>query len=120
MGYADFFFLPDAELPYDEKAFEKRLRAPGTAELLAKFKDRLAVAEPFDAATLEKLLHEFVAAEGIQPGQIIHALRVAVTGKAVGPGLFDCLAILGRESVLARLDCALARLAAGPAGGTGS
>jgi glutamyl-tRNA synthetase len=111
LGYADFFFLADAELPYDEKAFDKRLRGPGTAELLAKFKDRLAVAEPFDAAALERLLHEFVAAEGIEPGQIIHALRVAVTGKAVGPGLFDCLAILGRASVLARLERALSRLA---------
>ncbi len=110
LAYADFFFVGDEQLTYDEKAFDKRVRAPGTAELLARFKDRLAAADPFEPATLEKLLHDFVTAEGIQTGQIIHALRVAVTGKAVGPGLFDCLAILGKASALARLERALRRL----------
>jgi glutamyl-tRNA synthetase len=37
----------------------------------------------------------------------VHAVRVAVTGKTVGPGLYDCLAILGRERSLARLEKAL-------------
>ena len=68
LAYADFFFVADDQLRYDEKAFDKRLRAPGAAELLAKFKDRLAAAEPFEPAALEKLLHDFVAAEGIQTG----------------------------------------------------
>ena len=40
-------------------------------------------------------------------GDIIHAVRVAVTGKTVGPGLYDCLAILGREKSLARIARAL-------------
>ena len=110
LAYADFFFVADEQLRYDEKAFDKRVRAAGTAELLAKFKDRLAAAEPFEPAALEKLLHEFVAAQRVQIGQIIHAVRVAVTGKAVGPGLFDCLAILGKASVLARLERALGRI----------
>ena len=60
--------------------------------------------------TLEKLLQDFVQAEGVNVGQIIHALRVAVTGKAVGFGVFDSLAILGREHCLARIDRALNRL----------
>ena len=38
---------------------------------------------------------------------MIHALRVAVTGKSVGPGLYDCLAILGRAACLQRIDRAL-------------
>ena len=46
-------------------------------------------------------------AKGIKIGQIVHALRVAVTGKAVGFGLFETLAILGRERCLARIDRAL-------------
>ena len=54
-------------------------------------------------------MHEFVAAEGIKIGEIIHAVRVAVTGKSVGLGLFDTLAILGRESALRRIDRALAK-----------
>ena len=52
-------------------------------------------------------MHEFVAAEGVKVGDLIHALRIAVTGKPVGPGLYDCLAILGREKCLERIDSVL-------------
>ena len=107
LAYADFFFRGDDQFPFDEKAFDKRLRAPGAAELLAKFRPLLADLADFQPARIEVLLHDFVAAEGVAVGQIIHALRVAVTGKAVGPGLFDCLAILGKASCLARIDRAL-------------
>ena len=55
-------------------------------------------------------MQDLVRSEGIAIGQIIHALRVAVTGKAIGFGLFETLAILGRERSLARINQALARL----------
>lgn len=107
----DDFFTLDAELPFDEQAFDKRIRsAADTPVLLRKFRDVLATAEPFDAARLEELLKAFLEREGIKIGQIIHALRVAVTGKSVGFGVFETLAILGRERCLARIDRALARL----------
>jgi glutamyl-tRNA synthetase len=110
LDYAGFFLTADA-LPYDEAAFEKRLRKPPeAARLLARFEERLAAVEPFDAATLEKAVQDFVQAEGIKPDQIIHALRVAVTGKAIGFGLYESLAILGREHCRARIDRALQRL----------
>jgi glutamyl-tRNA synthetase len=105
------FFVPDDRLTYDDAAFDKRIRKPSEAAgLLAKFKGALAATDPFDAATVEKRLHEFVQVEGVQIGQVIHALRVAVTGKAVGFGLFESLAILGKEQCLARIDRALGRL----------
>jgi glutamyl-tRNA synthetase len=114
LDYTDFF-TPDERLPYDEKAFDKRLRqAPDAAARLAQLHDRLAAAEPFDAAALERLLHQFVAEQEIEIGQIIHALRVALTGKAVGFGMFDTMAILGRPRCLARVQRALARCAAPP------
>jgi glutamyl-tRNA synthetase len=69
----------------------------------------LQTAEPFDAPTLDRALHEFVEREGIQIGQIIHAVRVAVTGKAVGFGLFETLALLGRERCLQRIDSTITR-----------
>ena len=110
LDYADFF-LADDQLPYDEKAFQNRLRKPPeAADLLGKLREQLATVEPFDVETLDKLLHDFVEANQIKIGQVIHALRVAATGKAVGFGLFDILAILGRESCLARIDRALASL----------
>lgn len=110
LDYEDFFTADD-ELTYDAKAFDKRLRnAPEAAELLTKFKDELARAEPFTAENLDRVLHAFVESQEIKIAQLIHPLRVAVTGKAVGFGLFDTLAILGREACLARIDQALARL----------
>jgi glutamyl-tRNA synthetase len=59
-------------------------------------------------ASLEKLLHDFVAEKQIKTGDVIHAIRVATTGKSVGPGLYDCLEILGKEKCLQRIDQALA------------
>lgn len=101
----DDFFTPDDQLGYDEKDFEKRIRKPAEAvPLLQALHDELAVVDPFDAPALEKLLHAFVERQGIKIAQIIHALRVAVTGKSVGFGLFDTLAILGKQSVLRRIE----------------
>jgi glutamyl-tRNA synthetase len=105
----DDFFVADSQLQFDEAALDKRLRKPAAArELLAKYRDQLTLAEPFEPAALEKLTHGFVEANGVKTGDIVHAVRVAVTGKAVGFGLFDTLAILGRERCLARIDRALA------------
>ena len=107
----DYFFLPDEAIKYDDKAFAKRIRKPAEAGgLLEKFKNELASADHFDAATLETALKQFVEREDIKIGQIIHALRVALTGKAVGFGVFETLAVLGRESCVARIERAVVRI----------
>src|SRR6476620_442699 len=104
----DDFFVADGDLQIDESAFDKRVRKPATArDLLGLYRERLAQAEPFNPESLEKLTHEFVETNGIKIGDIVHAVRVAVTGKAVGFGLFETLAILGRERCLARIDRAI-------------
>ncbi len=109
----DEFYVADDALACDEKAFDKRLRQPAeAARLLRDFAGELAAAPAFDAAALEALAQSFVAARGLGLGSIVHAARVAVTGKAIGFGLFDILAILGRDRVLTRIERALARLAA--------
>ena len=107
------FFQDDAAFPYDEKAFRKRVGAPGAADRLRRFRPALETVEPFDAPTLDAALHRFVEAEGIKIGQIIHAVRVAVTGKGVGFGLFEALEILGRAACLVRIDRALDAAEAG-------
>ena len=113
LDYADFF-LPDEELPYDEKAFQKRIaKPPEAADLLGRFRQRLAACDSFEAEPLEALMRGFTEDEGIKLGQIIHAVRVAATGKAVGFGLFEILEVLGRERTLARIERALERLEAG-------
>ena len=106
LAFADFFQADD-QLEYDESAFDKHLRQGDGAALLANFRDRLTVAEPFDAPTLESLMQEFIAQRQIKIGQVIHAVRVAVTGKSVGLGLFDSLAILGKERCLRRIENAI-------------
>ncbi|HJQ79839.1 MAG TPA: glutamate--tRNA ligase [Lacipirellulaceae bacterium] len=107
LDYEDLF-QSDDRLQYDEQALEKRVIKPAEArELLRKFRTELQEVEPFTAERLEQLLQSFVEAQGIKPGDIVHAVRVAVTGKAVGFGLFETLAILGRERSLARIDRAL-------------
>ncbi len=108
--YADFF-TPDDQLLYDQRAFEKRLRKPAEAAgLLTEYRERLAVLDAFDAFTAESLetdMRSFAEEKEIKIGQIIHAVRVAVTGKAVGFGLFEAMEILGKERCLARIDRAL-------------
>jgi glutamyl-tRNA synthetase len=105
-----FLFVSDDALVYDDAAYEKRIRnAPEAADLLAKFREVLTTVQPFDAPTLDKALHNFVADQGIQMGQIIHALRVAVTGQAIGFGLFETLAILGYDRCAARIGLAMER-----------
>ncbi len=112
LDFSDFF-TPDDELVYDEKAFAKRIEKPDDAiGLLTEFRGQLEVAQEFDGGALEACLKEWVETQGITIGQIIHALRVAVTGKAAGFGMFETLAILGKASCLARIDraCQLAAL----------
>jgi glutamyl-tRNA synthetase len=107
LAYADFFFLADDAYLFEAEATDKHLRKPEVAERLRRFRERLAALEVFDVESLERTMHEFLAAEQIKIGAVIHAIRVAVTGKAVGPGLYDCLSLLGKQKSLARLDRAL-------------
>jgi glutamyl-tRNA synthetase len=104
------FFVADEALVIDEKASQKRFAVAGTPELLRRLRDRLATVSPFTAAATEAVLRDFVEAEQIKIGDLIHPLRLAVTGKTVGLGMFDALAILGRDQSLARIDRALARV----------
>jgi glutamyl-tRNA synthetase len=110
LDYADFF-LPDDKLPYDEKAFDKRIRnAPGAVELLRDLKSLLSTFDEFSAEALEPSIKKFAEEHNLQMAQIVHPLRIALTGKGIGFGLFDTLAILGRDRSLARIDRALNRV----------
>ena len=111
LDYADFY-TPDDELQYDAQAFDKRIAKPDRArELLAELAAELPAVAPFDPPTLEAFLHRFVETRGLKIGDIVHALRVAVTGKPVGFGLFDALAILGAERSVRRIKQAAERSA---------
>jgi glutamyl-tRNA synthetase len=104
-----FFF--GEEVTYDEKAFQKRIGAPGAAERLADYARWLAGLDEatWEAATLEQGTAGWLAERGLALGDIVHAVRVAVTGVGAGPGLFDCLALIGKPVALRRIEGALAR-----------
>ena len=102
------FFTEDDQIEYEPKAFKKRIVKPENAvELLAKLADYLEQASVQSSGEFDRVVHEFVEQQEIQIGQIIHALRVAITGKAAGVGLFDAMAILGKESCVARIRRAI-------------
>jgi glutamyl-tRNA synthetase len=105
------FFVADDVLAYDEKEFDKQVRSAAAVELLGKFRERLAAVPTYTAEALEDMLKAFVAEQNIKLGQLIHPLRIALTGKTVGIGLYETLVILGQTRCLARIDRALARVA---------
>jgi glutamyl-tRNA synthetase len=105
------FFIADDALSCDGPELAKQFAAPGVRELLADFGVRLTACEPFEPAVLENELKAFVAERQLKVGQLVHPLRYAVTGRTIGLGLYDALAILGRERSLARLERALAAVA---------
>jgi len=115
IAYADFFFR---DVKYDETAFEKRLLKSGAKEILLKYRDklfadghlRIMALDIWDSIKIESLTHEFLREQNLKIGDLVHAVRVAVTGKAVGPGLYDCLAILGKQVTLERLERAISEI----------
>jgi len=106
------YFFTDA-LKHDPDAVKKRLKKDGVPTLLAELDGVLATTDPYDLATLEQAVHDYAQSHGHPMGQVVNPLRVATTGQGVGPGLYDCLVILGRDSCRARIAATLAMLRAG-------
>jgi glutamyl-tRNA synthetase len=104
--YGSFFFTKDPE--YDMQAVKKRVQKAGVPEALHEFAKVLADVQPFEPDKLEEALEAFCEGRGMKVGDMNHALRVATTGVMIGPGVYECLAILGREETLRRIELALA------------
>ena len=104
LNYAAFFFR---DPQYDAKAVKQRLHKEGIAEALREFAEIMKATEPFDVPTLEAKLQTFSEAKQMKAGDLNHALRVAATGVMIGPGVFECLVILGKEETRRRIELAL-------------
>ncbi len=94
-----FFFTED--YPYDEKSVEKRLRKEGVKELLLDLAERFEKLPEWTTAAGEAMVKELSQGNGMGPW--VHPIRVAVSGRMDGPGLFEMLELLGRERTVARL-----------------
>jgi glutamyl-tRNA synthetase len=92
------------EVEYDAEAVKKHLSSPDALAHLAAVRDTCAAAGEFTAAALEPALRALADARGVKAGVLIHPTRVAVTGRAESPGIFDVLELLGRDRVVGRID----------------
>ncbi len=99
---AGYFFTEN--YPFDQEAVKKRLKKDGVPALLAALRARFAALPFFDAVSTEAALREEATAHGLNAADLIHPLRVTVSGLPGGPSLFHMLEVLGRDRVLARLE----------------
>ena len=95
-------FLANA-VTYDPAAVDKHLNTAGLEGHVSALADVFEGLTPFDERTSEEALRRLADARGVKAGALIHATRVALTGRAVSPGLFEVAALVGQPRVVARL-----------------
>lgn len=96
------YFFED-EYPLDEKSVHKRLMAPGAGDHLKLIHDAYSATEDFSAENLEAVLQKTAEDNGLKPADLIHPVRVAVSGQGGGPSLYHMLEVIGKERVLERI-----------------
>lgn len=98
-----FFEEPEG---YAEKGVRQYFR-PGSEALLDAARDIVAHVDSYDNGTIEAAYRQAAERLGVSAGHLIHPTRLALTGRTVGPGLFDIMRLLGRERCLRRLERAM-------------
>ncbi|ANY20714.1 Glutamate--tRNA ligase [Tsuneonella dongtanensis] len=96
------FLFKQRPLQMDEKA--AALLTDDARALLARISARLSSESDWTVAALEANLKGFAEEQGLGLGKLAQPMRAALTGTTTSPGIFDVLALLGREEALARLD----------------
>ena len=97
-----------AHVSYDPEAVAKQWKdRPATVDLLSSVRNTLAAVEPWEPPVMEEALRTQAERRGVGAGKLFQPLRVALTGLTVSAGIFDVLALLGRDRALARIDDAL-------------
>jgi glutamyl-tRNA synthetase len=96
----DYLFLDEFVL--DEDAREKHFSQDICKQLL-ELSDRIEGVEEYDAPNVEKVFRSFASASGAEAAELVHPVRIALTGKTVGPGLFETMEVLGKGKTIERL-----------------
>jgi glutamyl-tRNA synthetase len=104
---AEFYFRGDFD--FDEKAAKKHL-TQNIKEPLEVLIARIESSPELSEKGLEEIFQEIVSSKGIKLGALAQAVRVAITGKAASPGIYEVMKILGKDEALKRLSRALLRL----------
>ena len=106
LARAGYLFTQDLVLTPEMKA---ELQAKDLSREFGLLADRLAQAEPFDMASTEKIFRDLVAELNIPSGDLVHPVRLALSASSIGPGLFETMAVLGKELTVVRLRMAFAQ-----------
>jgi glutamyl-tRNA synthetase len=93
--------------PADDPGAREKWLSDGGRDALAAARGALQSTEPFDPEHIEEALRRVVEARGAKPRDVFQPVRVALAGTTVSPGIFETLAVLGRDESLARIDAAL-------------
>ncbi|MCU0642934.1 MAG: glutamate--tRNA ligase [bacterium] len=101
-----FYFFKDPE-QYDEAAIKKYWQDELVKNQLKTVVDRLTRLDAFEAGTVETAIRNLAEESGISAAKLIHPIRLALTGFGVSPGLFELMEVLGKESVLRRINNAV-------------
>jgi len=96
------FIFADRPLPMEPKA--AALLTPETRRLIGQLRDALAEVTDWRLETTEAAMRKFADQHGLKLGSVAQPLRVALTGRTTSPGIFDVLAVLGRDECLGRLQ----------------
>ena len=105
MAEAALFYYQD-DIEYDEKAAKKILK-PAALEPLNMLTAKLESLDNFTQAGLENVFQAVMDESGLKLGKIAQPVRVALTGRTASPGIFEIIAILGKERVVPRLRKAI-------------
>jgi len=99
-------YLFSSDRVFDAQAVAKHLHGEDARATLAALADALRSVDPFERTVLDAAVRAFAADRGLKVGAVVHPARVALTGRAVSPGLFEIMELLGRDRTLERLRSA--------------
>ncbi|MBI5145426.1 MAG: glutamate--tRNA ligase [Candidatus Omnitrophica bacterium] len=100
LDWADFFFLDEINL---DPVAQKKYLSEDLSEEFKLFIARLEALDKFDTLTIEQAFRDLVKELNMESKKLIHPIRVALTGKTIGPGLFEVIYYLGKERTKERL-----------------
>jgi glutamyl-tRNA synthetase len=95
------FIIADRPLAIEPKGLA--VLTPETRQMIGKLHDALETVTPWTSETTEAATRAFAEQTGLKLGAVAQPLRVALTGRTTSPGIFDVLAVLGRQECLSRL-----------------
>ncbi len=101
LDWTDYLFLDKVTISAEDK---KKYLTTDKKEWFHLLGEKLSGLSDYGVATAEEVFRAVVAQLGIKAGDLVHPVRVALTGKSVGPGLFETMAVLGKEKTIQRLQ----------------